>query len=125
MTVPAPETATRRARLLRRTRTITLGIAGGAAIASLGLGTALAHVLPGHGQPVMPRAAPAGAAPAGRAPAPHAPADRTKSGRAAAGTASAPSPPPAGPRHHPHRLAPPPAPPASTPAPAQASSGGS
>jgi hypothetical protein len=121
MTVPGHDAAARRERLLRRTRTITLGIAGGAAVASLGLGTALAHVIPGHGGSAAPRPATAGHPTAPPATAPHA-----ASGHAApARTAPAPSPPPARVPHHRHRLAPPPAPPASAPAAPQASSGGS
>jgi hypothetical protein len=111
MTVPGHDAAARRERLLRRTRTITLGIAGGAAVASLGLGTALAHVIPGHGRPAT--AAPAASGPA------------TSGHAAPARTAPAPSPPPARAPHHRHRLAPPAAPPASAPAAPQASSGGS
>jgi hypothetical protein len=106
MTVSGNDAAARRERLLRRTRTITLGIAGGAAVASLGLGTALAHVVPGHGRPA--------AAPGATAP-----------GHAVSGhTAPAASPPPARVPHH-RPLAPPRRPPASTPAAPQASSGGS
>jgi hypothetical protein len=51
-----------RNRLLTRTRTITLGIAGGAALASLALGTAFAHALPGHSyHPAAAKAAPVAA----------------------------------------------------------------
>ena len=48
-----------RNRLLSRTRTISLGIAGGAALAALGLGTAFAHAIPGHHHPQASQAQPA------------------------------------------------------------------
>lgn len=48
-----------RNRLLSQTKIITLGIAGGAAIASLGLGTAFAHDIPGHSRtPAVPARSP-------------------------------------------------------------------
>jgi hypothetical protein len=100
MTVPRNDAAARREHLLRRTRTITLGIAGGAAVASLGLGTALAHDIPGHARPAAAPAATSGAATSGHATSGHAAPAR-------------------------QRLAPPPRPPATTPAAPQASSGGS
>jgi hypothetical protein len=126
MTVPGNDAAARRERLLRRTRTITLGIASGAAVASLGLGTAFAHVIPGHGRSAAPRTATAGHPTAPHATSSHATSGHATSGHAAAArTAPAPSPPPARVAHHRHRLAPPPAPPASAPAAPQASSGGS
>jgi hypothetical protein len=104
--------AAHRQRLLGRIRVISLGVAASAVVASLGLGMALAHAIPGHARP-------AGAA-------------------AAAGSAAVPghrrqaAPPrssrPVASRHehaHRRRLAPAPRPPASTPAPPQVSSGGS
>jgi hypothetical protein len=127
MTVPGHDAAARRERLLRRTRTITLGIAGGAAVASLGLGTALAHVTPGHDGPAAPRAATAGHPAAPHATSPEGTSPRGTSGPATSGhggpAGSAPA--PARVPHHRHRLAPPPAPPASAPAAPHASSGGS
>jgi hypothetical protein len=126
MTVPGHDAAARRERLLRRTRTITLGIAGGAAVASLGLGTALAHVTPGHGRPAAAGHATATRPASGPATAPRATSGPAPAGRAAAaGTPPAPGPPPARAPHHRHRLAPPAAPPAPAPAAPQASSGGS
>jgi hypothetical protein len=55
--------AARRARLLRQTRAISLGIAGGAALASIGLGTTLARAADTT-SPGQVRAAPAAHAPA-------------------------------------------------------------
>jgi hypothetical protein len=49
---------------LARIRKISLWITGGAAFASLGLGTAFAHALPGHASAV-PSSATRGGAPAG------------------------------------------------------------
>lgn len=57
MTMPG-HAAVHRRRLLRRTRAISLGIAGGAAVAILGLGTAFAHAIPGHGRTAGSQAAP-------------------------------------------------------------------
>jgi hypothetical protein len=68
--------AARRERLLRQTRTISLGIAGGATLASLGLGAALAHAAasaaaghtaaaPAAHAPAAPGSAPPGAAAGG------------------------------------------------------------
>jgi hypothetical protein len=63
MPVPADHAARRRDDRLARARRLTLWVAGGAAAASLGLGTAFAQALPGH------RAAAAGAQPGGTRPA--------------------------------------------------------
>jgi hypothetical protein len=125
MTVPGHNAAARRERLLRRTRTITLGIAGGAAVASLSLGTALAHVIPGHGRPAARAATAAHATPRHEPAGPAASGPATSGHAAPSGTAPAASPPPARVPHHRHRLAPPASPPASTPAAPHASSGGS
>jgi hypothetical protein len=100
---------------LARIRKLTLWISGGAAAASLGLGTAFAHALPGHSA-----------------------SSQTTSSGAAAGTGSpggagSPSGSPAGgsasgakhARHHHHKLAKPQQQPVQTPAPPVVSSGGS
>jgi hypothetical protein len=116
MPVPGHTAAEHRGRLLGRVRAISLGIAGGAAVATLGIGTAFAHALPGHSaQPAGPPAAQP-AAPGPAAPAPP--------------TASSPAVPSSHPRaaqarHRHARLAPPARPPApATPTP-QVVSGGS
>jgi len=101
----ARHAAAYRDRLLGRTRAISLGIAGGALAACLGLGAEFAQALPGHARPAA-----AGGGPHRTGPA-------TGSRRA-----------PAGHRHHKHAprpLSPPSQPPASTPAPPQTTSGGS
>jgi hypothetical protein len=117
-----------RTRRLGQTRTITLGIAGGAALASLGLGTAFAHALPGHSyhasyHPAAAQGQPGGGQSGQSGPAPSAssssPAHRAGPGRR--------------PRHghrsrHHHAIAPPthaPAPaPSSSSAPPPVTSGG-
>jgi hypothetical protein len=111
---PADQAARRRDRALARTRRLSVWLAGGAATASLGLGTAFAHALPGHRAPATsaergtgPRTPPTSAAPASR-PGP----------QPASGTPGAPSPAVT-------HLAPPSQAPAATPAPAQTASGGS
>jgi hypothetical protein len=63
MPVPADHAARRRDDRLARARRLTLWVAGGAAAASLGLGTAFAQALPGH------RAAAAATQPGGTRPA--------------------------------------------------------
>jgi hypothetical protein len=101
--------AAHRQRLLGRIRVISLGVAASAVVASLGLGTALAHAIPGHARPTG--AAAGSAVPGHRRQA-----------------APPRSPRPVASRHehaHRRRLAPAPRPPASTPAPPQVSSGGS
>jgi len=74
-----------RNRLLTQTRTLTFGIAGGAALASLALGTAFAHALPGHSyHPSAAKAAPVAArssSPAAQ-PARHARSGRRRAARA-------------------------------------------
>lgn len=50
---PARSSAAHRDRKLQRVRRLSSWIAGAAVAASLGLGTAFAHALPGHGQPAM------------------------------------------------------------------------
>ncbi|HUZ23654.1 MAG TPA: hypothetical protein VMV07_07800 [Streptosporangiaceae bacterium] len=111
---PAYRAAAHRHRLLQRTRALSLSIAGGAALASLGLGTAFAHAIPGHAKPVGTQNAPATGTGAPAAPA-------AQSGSAqpsSPGQSAAPA------RKH-QTIAPPPQPPANTPAPPQVSSGGS
>ncbi|HEX3487820.1 MAG TPA: hypothetical protein VHU92_00700 [Streptosporangiaceae bacterium] len=77
-----------RNRLLTQTRTLTFGIAGGAALASLALGAAFAHALPGHSyHPSAAKAAPVAArssSPAAQSsrPAGHAPSGRRRAARA-------------------------------------------
>jgi hypothetical protein len=110
MPLTAGHAVRRRDERLSRTRRVSLWVAGGAAAASLGLGAAFAHALPGH------RTAAAGARPAGAS---HA---------QSAGGQTAPSSGAADARHHHghhHSLAPPQQPPATTQAPPQTISGGS
>jgi hypothetical protein len=109
-----------RNRLLSRTRTISLGIAGGAALATLGLGTAFAHAIPGHhhtqavqGQPAQPGGGLPGTGRAAGSASSSGPARTARRGHRA--------------RRH-HAIAPPAQPPApapSSPAPPPVSSGGS
>jgi hypothetical protein len=115
-----------RNRLLSRTRAISLGIAGGAALAALGLGTAFAHAIPGHShsQAVQGRPAqPGGGLPGTTGPAPSASPSHGARSTGPARTAR---------RGHParrhHAIAPPAQPPAPAPsssAPPPVSSGGS
>lgn len=92
--------AARRDRKLIRIRRLSLWAAGGAVAASLGLGTAFAHALPGHGYVTERPATTGGKVASQPGPSQHpAPAGR---------------PPAAGGRRHHDRLAPPPR----TPAPA-------
>ena len=115
-----------RNRLLSRTRTISLGIAGGAALAALGLGTAFAHAIPGHHHTQASQAQPA--QPGGGLP------GTTGTGLPASSSGPASSPGPARTarrghhaRRH-HAIAPPAQPPAPAPsssAPPPVSSGGS
>ena len=105
----------RRDERLARVRKLTRWITGGAAAASLGMGTAFAHELPGHSAstPTSSRSMSTGAAQAGT----------NASGSGAAGTSAG-----SGSRrghHHRHRLAPPAQRPVSTPAAPVVSSGGS
>jgi hypothetical protein len=103
------ETGTeRRERLLARIRRISLGIAAGAAVSCLALGTALAHAGPGRSAagPARPAAPPRPTMTARPGAPPSRPASRRAAGRG-------------------HRLRPPQQPPASTPAAPQVSSGGS
>jgi hypothetical protein len=122
--------ARRRDERLARIRRLSLWITGGAAAASLGLGTAFAHALPGHAAATSSGASAAGAARAA-AGAAGAGARAGRSGKPAAG-GSAPSAPAtsasagASAAHHAkHGLARPKQQPASTPAPPVVSSGGS
>jgi hypothetical protein len=103
----AGQAAAYRDRLLGRTRAISLGIAGGALAACLGLGAEFAQALPGHARPAA----------AGRA---HRAGPAAGSRRAPAGHRHRP-----GGKHAPRPLSPPSQPPASTPAPPQTVSGGS
>ncbi|MGH3399202.1 MAG: hypothetical protein ACRDPO_31405, partial [Streptosporangiaceae bacterium] len=71
-----------RNRRLSQTRTISLGIAGGAALATLGLGTAFAHAIPGHSHPQAVQGRPAqpgGGLPGTTGPAPSASASASAS----------------------------------------------
>ena len=126
MPLPADHAARRRDQRLTRARRLTLWAAGGAAAASLGLGTAFAHALPGH------RASAAGAQPGGSQPA-TTPQGRTQPAGARPTTGSRPATsqpasgqtgqqttsPPASPITQPAQ------PPATTSAPPQTTSGGS
>jgi hypothetical protein len=127
MSQPADHAAHRRDLRLARTRRISLWVAGGAAAASLGLGTAFAHDLPGRHSPAAgaPPGAPANPAQQqGTHPSP-------EPGGSGAASYQTPSPPrPAGgaatdPSPARAHLSPPQQPPATTPAPAQTVSGGS
>jgi hypothetical protein len=124
MPLPADHAARRRDDRLALARRLTLWVAGGAAAASLGLGTAFAHALPGH------RASAAGAHPGGSQPVTPEPTRQPTSGQTAGQPTSAPATggqastgqpasPPASPLRQPAQ------PPATTPAPAQTTSGGS
>jgi hypothetical protein len=116
MPLPADLAARRRDDRLARARRLTLWVAGGAAAASLGLGTAFAQALPGH------RAAAAGAQPGGTRPAATQP-PRTQPTTGQPATSqpatSQPTSAPASPLQQPAQ------PPATTPAPPQTTSGGS
>jgi hypothetical protein len=101
----ARQAAAHRDRLLGRTRAISLGLAGGALAACLGLGADFAHALPGHARPAAAAYGPGRRGTAGQ------PAARP---RHRAGHARRARPP-----------APPAQPPASTTAPPQTVSGGS
>jgi hypothetical protein len=101
MPLPADHAARRRDDRLAQARRLTLCVAGGAAAASLALGTAFAHALPGHRAPAT-AAQPAGAPPQGTRP-----------------TTSQPTSTPASPLQQPQQ------PPATTAAPPQTTSGGS
>jgi hypothetical protein len=104
----AGQAAAYRDRLLGRTRAISLGIAGGALAACLGVGVNFAQALPGHARPAV----------AGHRP--HRVGPAAGSRRAPAGHRHRP-----GGKHAPRPLSPPSQPPASTPAPPQTTSGGS
>jgi hypothetical protein len=109
----------RRDERLSRTRRVSLWVAGGAAAASLGLGTAFAQALPGH------RAAASGAQPASSGQGQGGTSQGgTSQGQGGSGQPTA-SPSAAPARHHHHSLAPPQQPPATTQAPPQTTSGGS
>lgn len=110
MPQPADHAARRRDDRLAFARRLTLWVAGGAAAASFGLGTAFAHALPGH------RAQAAGVQPGGSQPVTTRPTGAQPSAQPAA---SQPASPPASPLRQPAQ------PPATTPAPAQTTSGGS
>jgi hypothetical protein len=136
---PAHGTAASRDSMLGRIRKLSLWITGGAAAASLGLGAAFAHALPGHTR--VTGAASSQAGTGVRAATAHVPAHATATPRHAAAPHQLIPAHRAAPAHHQapaavhpqHRLAPPkqhPAAPAqSAPAqaapPAQVSSGGS
>jgi hypothetical protein len=116
MPLTAGHAVRRRDERLWRTRRVSLWVAGGAAAASLGLGTAFAHALPGH------RTAAAGAQPAGAGQVQRGAGQvQPGAGQTAPSSAAAPA------RRHGHRqsLVPPQQPPATTQAPPQAVSGGS
>ena len=101
MPLPADHAARRRDDRLAQARRLTLCVAGGAAAASLALGAAFAHALPGH-RASATAAQPAGAPPQGTRP-----------------TTSQPTSTPASPLQQPQQ------PPATTAAPPQTTSGGS
>jgi hypothetical protein len=106
MPLPADHAARRRDQRLAQARRLTLCVAGGAAAASLALGAAFAHALPGH-RASATAAQPAGAPPQGTRP------------TGAQPTTSRPTSAPASPLQQPQQ------PPATTAAPPQTTSGGS
>jgi len=123
MPLPADHPADRRDQRLAGIRRVSLWVAGGTAAATLGLGTAFAHALPGHH-------AAAGAPPTAQ-PERTEPSSSPGPGGSATGS---PQPPPAqrpaggagaDPSPAPSQLSQPQQPPATTPAPAQTTSGGS
>ena len=118
MPLPADHAARRRDQRLARARRLTLWAAGGAAAASLGLGAAFAHALPGH-HSSAPGAA-SGATSAGTQPTGTQPAGTQPTGTQPTGTQ--PTGAPASPRQ---QISPPAQPPATTTAPPQTTSGGS
>jgi hypothetical protein len=121
MPLPADHAARRRDHRLARARRLTLWVAGGAAAASLGLGTAFAHALPGH-RPAAAGAQPGGTKPATAQPARTQPARTPPAGSqptAGQPTISQPTSAPASPLQQPAQ------PPAATSAPPQTTSGGS
>jgi hypothetical protein len=121
MPQPADHAARRRDDRLARARRLTLWVAGGAAAASLGLGTAFAQALPGH------RAAAAATQPGGTRPTTtHPPRTQpitsqptTSQPTTSQPTTGQPTSAPASPLQQPAQ------PPATTPAPPQTTSGGS
>jgi hypothetical protein len=128
--MPSPNfpAARRRDQRLVRTRRATLWVAGGAAAASLGLGTAFAHALPGH--QATAAASRSGAATAGTQPQ-GSPAQRTQpQGTQPPGTQPPGSQPRPGAKAHHSKpqsqpLSQPTTPPSTAPASPQAVSGGS
>jgi hypothetical protein len=127
MPQPTDHAAYRRDQRLARTRRVSLWVAGGAAAASLGLGTAFAHDLPGHHAPAVgaqPGAGSQNAQPHDTQASPEpggsgaASSQTPTAQRPASGAATDPSPAPT-------HLSQPQQPPATTPAPAQTVSGGS
>jgi hypothetical protein len=137
MPQPADNAAQRRDQRLARTRRVSLAVAGGAAVASLGLGTAFAHDLPGHHAPAAGAqpGAPTGARPQSTQPAAAQPTTTSPpppgTGGAGPAQTQAPARKPAAsspaPSVAPTHLSQPQQPPATTPAPAPAQtvSGGS
>ena len=121
MPLPADHAARRRDDRLAFVRRLTLWVGGGAAAASLALGTAFAHALPGH------RASAAGKQPGGSRPITVQPGRNQPSGAQPTTSqpstgqpaTSQPTTPPASP------IAQPAQPPATTTAPPQITSGGS
>jgi hypothetical protein len=106
----------RRDERLARIRKLTIWITGGAAAASLGMGTAFAHAIPGHAASSTSTSSnrtSTGAPPAGT----NATSSGTTGTTAGSGTQRG--------HHHRHKLAPPAQAPVSTPAPPVVSSGGS
>jgi hypothetical protein len=117
MPLSAGHAVRRRDERLSRTRQISRWVAGAAAVASLGLGTAFAHALPGH------RAAASEPQPASTGSGQQNGAGPASNG--AGQPAASPSVAPARQHARRHALAPPPQPPAATQAPPQTTSGGS
>ena len=109
----------RRDERLARVRKLSLWITGGAAAASLGLGTAFAHALPGHSASSQ-----AGTSAGGLSAAGGAPAGGSSNGATASGARSGSTRRSSG-HHHRHKLAQPTQQPVNTPAPPVVSSGGS
>jgi hypothetical protein len=81
----------RRDSSLSRTRKLTLSILGSAAAATLGLGTAFAHALPGHSYTTTPSRGTGSSATTGTAGTPAARTAGTPAGGGSTGTSSGPA----------------------------------
>jgi hypothetical protein len=130
MPLPAKDAARRRDLMLARTRRLSVWLAGSAAAASIGLGTAFACTLPGHHAPAASAQQGAGTQPGARTPATPLPRGQQPAGPPPASPGSTPgrapaARQPAAPSPAATHLARPSQPPAATPAQHQTVSGGS